>query len=288
MPEFLLRLGDLYRDSGAYQTAISRYYSVLNTSLKSNQSGLARSKDLTQQAQFRIAETYFTTGDYSQANKLFTQLGKLDLSKEDKARALFRSTYCLYLTDDKAGAESSARLFLQDFADTKFAPECRYLLARTLQSLNRPQEAMDEVINLLRTEKATAEQDPKTWAYWQEKAGNQIANDFYLRGDFERAITVFQTLAKLNSSPDWLWPVIYQMGLCFERLQLPARAQEAYAFITDEATKHKGGLTNALDQIVKMAAWRTNQVGWKTKTEERLESLLGPDLATDAEPPVTP
>jgi hypothetical protein len=147
---------------------------------------------------------------------------------------------------------------------------------------------MDEVINLLRTEKATAEQDPKTWAYWQEKAGNQIANDFYLRGDFERAITVFQTLAKLNSSPDWLWPVIYQMGLCFERLQLPARAQEAYAFITDEATKHKGGLTNALDQIVKMAAWRTNQVGWKTKTEERLESLLGPDLATDAEPPVTP
>jgi hypothetical protein len=78
------------------------------------------------------------------------------------------------------------------------------------------------------------------------------------------------------------------MGLCFERLQLPARAQEAYAFITDEATKQKGGLTNALDQIVKMAAWRTNQVGWQTKTEERLESLLGPDLAADADVPVTP
>ena len=289
MPEFLLRLGDLYRDSGVYQTAVSRYYSVLNSTLKSSQRGLARSKDWTQQAQFRIAETYFATGDYSQANKLFTQVSKLDLSKEDKARALFRSTYCLYLLDDKSGAESSARLFLRDFADTKFAPECRYLLARTLQLLNRPQEAMDEVLSLLRTEKATAEKDPKTWAYWQEKAGNQIANDFYLRGDFERAVNVCQTLAKLSNSPDWLWPVIYQMGLCFERLQLPARALEAYAFISDEAKKHPGGLTEALDQIVKMAAWRTDEVGWKTKTEGRLQALLGgldlPDAVQVSETP---
>src|SRR5262249_31078262 len=127
MPEFLLRLGDLYRDSGATQTAISRYYSVLNSTLKTSRPGLAQSKDWTQQAQFRIAETYFATGDYSQANKLFTQVGKLDLSKQDKARALFLSTYCLYLLDDKSGAESSARLFLQEFAETKFAPECRYL-----------------------------------------------------------------------------------------------------------------------------------------------------------------
>lgn len=289
MPEFLIRLGDLYRDSGATQTAISRYYSVLNSTLKSSRPGLAQSKDWTQQAQFRIAETYFATGDYNQANKLFTQVGKLDLSKEDKARALFRSTYCLYLLDDKAGAEASARMFLRDFADSKFAPECHYLLARTLQSLNRSQEAMDEVLGLLRTEKATAEQDPKTWAYWQEKAGNQVANEFYLRGDFERAVNVCQALAKLDNSPDWLWPVIYQMGLCFERLQLPNRALEAYAFITDEANKHQGGLTDALDQVVKMATWRTDQLGWKTKTEARLQSLLGgPALPDDVKVSETP
>ncbi len=282
MPEILIRLGDLYRDAGAYQTAISRYYSVLNSALKISEPTLQRYKDWTQQAQFEIAETYFASGDYAQANKFFVLVGKLDLSHADKARALFRSAYCLYLLDDKTGAEKSARQFLKDYSDTKFAPECRYLLARTLRALNRPQEAMDEVLALLQAEKSEAEKDPETWAYWQEKAGNQIANDFYLNGDFARAVTIYQALAKLNTSPDWLWPVIYEMGLCFERLQLPNRAAEAYAFITDESKKRKTGSTDALAQTVKMAAWRSGQLNWRKNTDGRLEALLGgPDVPDD-------
>jgi tetratricopeptide (TPR) repeat protein len=275
----LLRLGGIYRGTGAYQTAISRYYSVLNCALKIKEPTIQRYKDWTQQAQFEIAETYFVAGDYAQANKFFTLLGKLELSRDDKARALFRSAYCLYLLDDKAHAERSAREFLNNYGDTKFAPECRYLLASTLKSLNRPQEAMEAVLDLMRIEKSEAERDPKTWAYWQQKAGNQIANDFYLHGDFARAIAIYQALAKLNSSPDWLWPVVYQMGLCFERLQLPVRAAEAYAFIADDSKKKTQGSTDALTQIVKMAAWRTGQLKWKNQTEGRLQALLGgPDV----------
>ena len=279
MPEWLLRLGDLYRDSGAYQTAIARYYSVINSTLKSSHPQFEQSKGWAEQAQFRIAETHFQQGDYAQANKFFTLLGKLDLKRDDKALALFRSTYCLYLLDDKVSAEASARRFLQDYGDTKFAPECRYVLARTLQSLNRSQEAMDEVLNLLRTEKKSEKQDPVIWTYWQEKAGNQVANDFYLHGDFGRAINVYQALAKLNNSPDWLWPVIYQMGLCFERLELPERAEQAYVFIADESKKGKAPASDALTQIVKMAGWRSQHLGWKGQTEERLESLLGGPVA---------
>ncbi|HEX4666327.1 MAG TPA: tetratricopeptide repeat protein [Chthoniobacterales bacterium] len=279
MPELLLRLGGLYREVGAYQTAISRYYSVLNSALKISEPTMQRYKDWTQQAQFEIAETYFAYGDYVHANKFFTLLGKLELAPADKARALFRSAYCLYLLDNKAGAEESARRFLQDYSDTKYAPECRYLLARTLKSLNRPQEALDEVLALLLAEKSGAEKDPKAWIYWQEKAGNQIANDFYLQGDFARAITIYQALARLNNSPAWLWPVIYQMGLCFERLELPGRAQEAYSFITDESKKRKAGSTDALDQLVNMATWRSGQLDWKKETEGRLQMLLGgPDI----------
>jgi tetratricopeptide (TPR) repeat protein len=289
MPELLLRLGGLYREAGAYQTAISRYYSVLNSALKISEPTMQRYKDWTQQAQFEIAETYFASGDYAQANKFFTLLGKVELAPLDKARALFRSAYCLYLLDNKAGAEESARRFLQDYSETKYAPECRYLFARTLKSLNRPQEALDEVLALLRAEKSGAEKDPKAWTYWQEKAGNQIANDFYLQGDFARAITIYQALARLNNSPDWLWPVIYQMGLCFERLQLPARAQEAYVFITDESKKRKIGSTDALNQLVKMAAWRSGQLDWRKETEGRLQTLLGgPNLPEEIKVSATP
>lgn len=279
MPELLLHLGNLYREAGAYQTAISRYYSVLNSALKISEPTMERYKDWTQRAQFEIAETHFSAGDYAQANKFFTLLGKLDLKRDEKARALFRSAYCLYLLDDKSGAEAAARQFLQDYSDTKYAPECRYLMARTLKALNRPQEAMEEVLALVRVEKDKTKEDSKTWSYWQEKAGNQIANDFYLHGDFARAITIYQALAKLNNSPDWLWPVIYQMGLCFERLELPARANEAYAFITEEAKKRKTAAPEALEEVVTMAAWRSGQLGWKKDTEIRLQALLGgPDL----------
>lgn len=289
MPEFLLRLGDLYRESGAYQKAIARYYSVINSSLKGSDPLFEQSKSWTERAQFQIAETYFDQGDYTQANKFFTLLGKLDLKRDDKARALFRSCYCLYLLDDKPAAESSARRFLQEYGDTTFAPECRYLLSRTLQLLNRPEQAMDEVLGLLRAEKSIAEQDPKLWAYWQEKAGNQIANDFYLRGDFGRAISVYQTLAKLSTSPDWLWPVIYQMGLCFERLELPERAGEAYSFITQEAKESKFGSLGALEQIVEMAGWRKTQLDWKGQTKTKLEALLGgPDIPEETQTSLTP
>jgi hypothetical protein len=138
---------------------------------------------------------------------------------------------------------------------------------------------MDEVLNLLRTEKKSEKQDPVIWTYWQEKAGNQVANDFYLHGDFGRAINVYQALAKLNNSPDWLWPVIYQMGLCFERLELPERAEQAYGFIADESKKRKAPASDALTQIVKMAGWRSQHLGWNGQTEERLESLLGGPVA---------
>ena len=281
-PEILLRLGGLYREAGAYQTAISRYYSVLNSALKISEPTIQRYKDWTQRAQLGIAETHFLSGEYAQANKFFTLLGKLELPRDDKARALFRSAYCLYLLDEKEDAEKSAREFLKDYADTKFAPEARYLLASALKSLNRPQEAMEAVLDLVRIEKQQADRDPKTWAYWQQKTGNQLANDFYLHGDFARAITIYQALAKLNSSPEWLWPVVYQMGLCFERLQLPARAAEAYAFITSDSKKNASGSTAALKQIVKMAEWRTGQLSWRTETEGRLQTLLGgPDIPSE-------
>ncbi|HEY2801383.1 MAG TPA: tetratricopeptide repeat protein [Chthoniobacterales bacterium] len=280
MPELLLRLGGLYRDAGAYQSALSRYYSVLNSALKISQPTMQHYRDWTEQAQFEIAETHFAAGEYAQANKFFSRLEKLDLKHDDEARALFRSSYCLYLLDDKAGAEAAARRFLEEFSDTKHTPECHYLLARTLKGLNRPQEAADEVLALLHTEKAAEEKDPKMWAYWQQKAGNQIANDFYVQGDFNRALSIYQALAKLNNSPDWLWPVIYQMGLCFEQLKLPERANEAYKFITDESKKGKNPTpSDALTQVVKMAAWRSGQLAWQQQTQGRLQALLGgPDV----------
>lgn len=291
-PEAMLKLGLLYRETGACQMAISKFYSVLNSALKINKQDLGGYKALTQQAQFEIADTYFLGGDYQQADKFFSMLKRLDLPYEDKARAEFKSTYCRFLLNDHAGAVVAARNFVRDFPDTKYVPECRYLLAAALKSMNRPQEATDEVLALLRAEKPKEKIDPENWTYWQKKTGNQLANDLYQQGEFIKALTIYQALAKLDNTPGWQLPVVYQLGLCFERLRLPPRAQEAYHFILDECKKMQtdgAPLPSDIETLRQMAQWHSDQVAWMQGADTQLQSLIhGKELPAESEVKATP
>ena len=277
-PETMLNLGKVYRDSGAYQMAISKFYGVLNTSLKIDQKDFENYKLLTQRAQFEIAETYFVSGDCQQADKFFSLLKRLNLNHEDKARAEFKSIYCHYLLNDYDSVVLSARTFIKAFSDTSYVPECRYVLATALRRLNKTQEATDEVMALLRNEKPKEKADPKNWAYWQKKTGNQIANDLYQQTEFVKALTIYQALAKLDTAPEWQLPVVYQIGLCFERLRLLNRSLEAYRFITEECKKSQTGgiqLPSSVETLREMAQWRSDQVAWMQTTDLQLQGLLG-------------
>lgn len=275
-PAMLLRLGLIYRETGAYQMAISKFYGVLNSTLKIDQHDLSDYKLLTQRAQFEIAETYYLANDYQQADKFYSLLKRLDLGHEDKAKAEYRSLYCRFLLNDNTNTINSAREFVRTFSDTKYVAECRYILAAALKRTNHPQEATDETLALLRAEKPMEKGDPENWIYWQKKTGNQIANDLYQQGDFVKALTIYQALAKLNNSPDWQLPVVYQIGLCFERLRLLPRSLEAYHFILDECKKQEStGLSSSLATLRGMAQWRSDQVAWMQNTDVQLQSLLG-------------
>ena len=111
---------------------------------------------------------------------------------------------------------------------------------------------------------------PEKWLFWQKKAGNEFANDLYQRGEYLNALTIYQSLATLTDSPDWQWPVIYQMGLCFEKLRVDRRAAEAYKYIIDESKKPERKLAELPDSVrglVEMAQWRGEQLVWKSGTE---------------------
>jgi tetratricopeptide (TPR) repeat protein len=126
--------------------------------------------------------------------------------------------------------------------------------------------------------------DEDAWAYWQKKTGNQLANGFYQEGDFRSALTIYQALAKLGDDPDWQWPVIYQVGLCFERLLLPDRAAEAYRYILDQSTKAKAaGQTPGQDltELTHMADWRSQHLAWQQGAQTQLNDLLGPRMPAD-------
>jgi len=277
-PEIMLKLGLVYRETGAYQMAITKFYSVLNTTLKIDQHDFDTYKQLTQKAQFEIAETYYVSDDYQQADKFFSLLKRLNLSHDDKARAEFKSIYCHYLLNDYPVVIISARKYIENFPETKEVPECRYVLASALRRMNRTQEATDEVLALLRNEKPKEKADPKNWIYWQKKTGNQIANDLYQQTEFVKALAIYQALAKLDTAPEWQLPVVYQIGLCFERLRLLPRSLEAYNFILDECKKAQPDgtpLPNSVETLREMAQWRSDQVTWMQSTDLQLQSLLG-------------
>lgn len=287
-PELIFQVGLLYREAGAYQRAINRFYSVLNSALQMNGKGIDTSRNLTQRAQTEIADTYFLAGEYAQAGKFYGLLGRLDLEPVEKARVLFKSAHCHFVLGNHDRAIIAAHAFLAEFPEDASAPESRYILASALRSQRRPKEAFDTVIMLLRTEQSKKTKAPEKWVFWQKKTGNEFANDFYQQGDFTSALTIYQTLAQLSDDPDWQWPVVYQMGLCFERLRLVNRAAEAYKFIIDEAKKpERAGkpLPESCTSLVKMAGWRGEQLAWQHTTETQLSHLLGQSLAS---PPATP
>lgn len=278
--ERLLDLGRLYRKVGANELAISRFYNVLNSSLTANTRQVGASRLLTQRAQGEIADTYFAMGNYPQARRFYELVSRLDLEPAEKARVQFRLAHTLFLLGEVALSGAASQQFLDNYPDDPEAPESRYILALSLRGLNQPKEAYEQILALLKEQPERKKKAPEKWLFWQKKAGNEFANDLYQKGEFLTALNIYQSLATLSDSPDWQWPVVYQMGLCFEKLRIERRAAEAYKFIIDESKKPErklADLPDSLRTLVDLAQWRGEQLVWKDATETRLDRVLGID-----------
>ena len=282
VPVWLLKLGQLYREAGAYQMAISRYYGVIQLAMKVGSSDFQRFQAISRQAQREIANTYFIKGDFDQAQKFYNMALRSDLPKEERAVALFRAAHCTFMRGDMNGAINGLERFLKDFSRHASAAEARYMLATAYKTEGRPQDAYDSVIDLLRDAKSKSEEDPKAWAFWQKKAGNEFANDYYQRGEFVNAVTIYQALAAIEESPEWRWPVVYQMGLCFERLRIEPRASECYKYIVDENKRPEfrwRKMPQSVANLVQMASWRVEQLEWDGVANGKLRAVVGMDLS---------
>ncbi|WP_404424039.1 tetratricopeptide repeat protein [Nibricoccus sp. IMCC34717] len=288
LPAVYLELGRSQRALGAYKQAITRFYSVINATLKLSDSGADNYRQLARTAQFEIAETYFQSGDYEQANRFFSRLKLLDLAPEDRARAHFKSAYALILGGNHEKATQSLRGFLEQYPDAEENPEARYLLSTSLQTLGRGNESLNTALELLRVERKRSDKDAKRWLYWQRKTGNTLANAFYERGDIASALVIYENLAKISEEPQWRLPVAYQIGLCHERLQMYDRARESYQTIID-IVKSPGtdvGKRTEIADLAEMAAWRLNQLSWYQDTQRKVAQLF-PSQRSEVRPPTS-
>jgi tetratricopeptide (TPR) repeat protein len=302
-PDVNLRTGRIYRDMGSFKSALNKFYDVLYAALRVKNGEEYKGSAL--RAQLEIASTYFTSGEYEQAGRYYSRLKLLELPPEDRRDVAFRAAYILYLDKDYAAALAAGRQFLSQYPECVLTPEAEYLVIQSLKGLNRNEEALAETLQLLRSGEKFGREHPDVWAYWQQKTGNDLANELYNKGDYLHALTIYQTLAEISNSPAWRWPAVYQIGLCFERLRYTDRALQAYKYVIDGAAPDPKTAQDAkslpttgvnLTTLKEMAQWRSDHLRWLKDAGSALDSLLGPDSTpqpskvtlNDARPEPTP
>jgi len=118
----------------------------------------------------------------------------------------------------------------------------------------------------LQSQEENAKKHPETWIYWQQKAGNTVANRLYKEGDFLNALEIYLGLAELDKSPLWQVPVWYQIGLVYEQLAQPAKATEIYSqIVARQKDVDAKDASQSLLSLFDMAKWRKEYIAWTEK-----------------------
>jgi tetratricopeptide (TPR) repeat protein len=267
-PEVLLRQGLIYRQMGITSLAISKFYAVMSTALRLKLDNMDYYKKLVLQAQIEIADTYYLEGHFNESSDFFARLLKNpspDLDEEQIHYKLIRSLSSLTNSVDTV---ARAEVFLNIYTNSLDVPEVRFLLADSLKHLGRNQESLKQVLLLLQTERVNVEKDPELWAYWQRRAGNEIAGQLYKEGDYLDALAIDLNLADLDKSPAWQFPVWYQTGLIYEQLEQWQKARDIYQRIIDRrAELADADASPSLISLSDMAKWRKDYIAWQEKAK---------------------
>lgn len=275
--EWYFELAQLHREMGAYETAIARYYQVLNPSVVRFGADPDDYRERSQKAQFEIARTYFEMGDHERATELFSRLELLELSPADRETVAYYLLRSRYLQGDYARYVPRSRTFLNNYPDSTRSAEVIYMQARSLEANGNRDQALRTTLDLLRRSRSGSDAPVSDeWEQWQKRAGNFFANHFFERGDLNSALQIYQSMAQLSDAPEWLWPIVYQIGICTERLGITPRAREAYEWIVNEAAETEFASDSVhlkMDMIVEGAQWRLSRLERLAAIDERIEEI---------------
>jgi tetratricopeptide (TPR) repeat protein len=278
VPEVLLRQAYLYRDMGVPTLAMTKFYAVISTCLNLKLEETDYYQRLVLRAQAEIAETHFLQGNYEDAVDYLRRLLKLENVDLERANVLYKLVQCYSKLNKNDECLATASLFLEKFSNHIDAPETRYIRVEVLKKMGRNKESISELETLLKSQQAAASIDPQQWLYWQQRAGNTIANEFYKEGDLLSAVQIYNTLAEINSTPEWQLPAWYQIGIVYENLKFPEKALDMYAKIVAREKEVKEPDAN-LKAVLEMAAWRKRTIEWEAAAKaanKRLTDIVEP------------
>lgn len=271
----LFRLGKLYRAQGAFEVASARYFRVLNTTLNVSKDELEMVREIATKARFELAEMLTEQDRLDEASEVYRKIELLDLSEEDQMIVKFRLACVAFETRDFVSAVEAFSQLREDELIGPYRLETAYYLAAGLKKLGRGREAFEVVVDLLRSQLSNDPADLAQSAYWKRRTGNELANEFYQQGEYLSALSIYQSLARISDDPEWRWPAVYQIGLCFEHLELPERALEAYQAMIEGMPVEDADLVEVDISLRDLARWRLDHVKWMLDYGERFRMMTG-------------
>ncbi|HTR40571.1 MAG TPA: tetratricopeptide repeat protein [Pseudomonadales bacterium] len=273
IPEVFLRQGEIFRQMGLTDMALGKFYSVMASALALKNDQFAYYQKLVLQTQIEIAETHYLMGHYVDAADFYTRLLQNSDPGLNRPQMEFRLVRSLTILGKNEEATSEAMDFLTRYPDSDEVPEVRYYLAQALKAQGRDNDALQQVLLCLKQQKAKSGNDPAVWTYWQQRVGNELANQLYHEGDYVQALEIYVALVQLDSSATWQIPVYYQMGLTYEKLMQPQKATDSYTKILARQTEVGTNATPGMQAIFDMARWRTNFLSWQQNAQTVDQSL---------------
>ena len=280
MPEILLRQGQFFRQMGLNTMALTKFYAVMTAALALKSDKLDYYKRIVTEAQNEIAETHFQMGKFADAADYFARLLKQNNPLLDHSLAQYRLLRAFSELGRHEEAMGQAQDFLTRFPEATERAEVRFLIAHSLKELGRNNEALQQVLLLLQEQKKQIRHNPNLWIYWQQRAGNEIANQLYHDGDYPKALDVYLSLAQLDSTPAWQVPVHYQVGMTYEKLQQPQLASQMYSNIISRELTVGTNSSPGLKSVFEMARWRVNFLNWEAHAESATKEFSTPPRET--------
>jgi tetratricopeptide (TPR) repeat protein len=287
MPEVLLRLGFLYREVGVPQQSVDAFFGVLKQSFRLEQSNLQAYREITNEASYQIAETYYRMHQYELAAEFFSRLLRAARpGTPERLDLLAKCAYSNYFAGDYRRVLFLLELKDWGSIDANRQAEFRFLRASAYWSLRDQQRARAEVVNLADLE-VEPNKDPY-WNFWWKFVGNELANDLFAQEDYAMAHKLYYSLLHLSGEARWQLPIIYQIGRCREYMGAPGEAREIYERILEEI---EGFETSALEGTLIVLQTRVSDqlknLAWEQELS-RARNLYDPSLTqgTDATEPL--
>jgi len=280
-PEVYLKQGRLFRQMGLNSLAFAKFYSVMTAALAVKNDQLDYYQKLVLDSQMEIAETHYQSGRFGEAADFFSRLLKQNNPAINQAEIQFRLIRSLQASGNQTEAAAQATDFLNRFPKSPNQPEVRFCLAVALKDLGRNSESLQQVLALLKEEQVQSKDHPEVWAYWQQRTGNEIANQLYRDGDYPKALDIYLSLEQLDRSAAWQLPLKYQVGMTYERLLQPEMAMQNYSNIISRQVDIGTNASPGLKAMVDMAKWRIDFLKWQGKADDVNKALKPSDSEED-------